>query len=343
MTTSEHEILEAVDLCAPDGRTLNPPARGWSREILHRANLAGRWGRTKRWDYWAIQADSVIVAITVADIDYLGLVTLDWIDPVSHHSGGRSVTIPLGRGIDLPDEPATGRLDFDSRKLGVSIVYGDESTELLAQWTEKRGTTGTLSATVAEPTGHESLNVVIPSSSTQFQFTSKHQARPALGSITAEGRTQEFGGHAGEAWGVLDVGRGRWPYQTRWNWGGGSGHAATGELVGLQIGGKWTDGTGFTENGVIVNGRLSKIGEDLTWDYDWDNPMNPWRVRNAEGTLDVTLAPDHDRHSNLNLGILMNEVHQVFGRWSGRVPDGAGSAHSIENMLGFAEEARARW
>ena len=343
MTTSEHEILEAVDLCAPDGRTLNPLAKGWSRQILHRANLAGRWGRTKRWDYWAIQADSIIVAITVADIDYLGLVTLDWIDPVSHHSGGRSVTIPLGRGIDLPDEPATGRLDFDSRNLGVSIVYGDDATELLAHWTEKRGNTGTLSATVAEPTGHESLNVVIPWSSTQFQFTSKHQARPAFGSISAEGRTQELGGPAGEAWGILDVGRGRWPYQTRWNWGGGSGYAATGELVGLQLGGKWTDGTGFTENGVIVNGRLSKIGEDLNWEYDWDNPMNPWRVRTAEGTLDVTLAPDHDRHSNLNLGILMNEVHQVFGRWSGCIPDGTGAALSIENMLGFAEEARARW
>lgn len=143
--------------------------------------------------------------------------------------------------------------------------------------------------------------------------------------------------------GILDVGRGRWPYQTRWNWGGGSGYAANGDLVGLQIGGKWTDGTGFTENGVIVNGRLSKIGEDLTWDCDWDKPMNPWRVRNAEGTLDLTLTPDHDRHSNLNLGILMNEVHQVFGRWSGSIPDGTRAALSIENMLGFAEEARARW
>jgi hypothetical protein len=39
----------------------------------------------------------------------------------------------------------------------------------------------------------------------------------------------------------------------------------------------------------------------------------------------------------------MNEVHQVFGHWSGRVPDGNHGSLSITSMLGFAEEARSRW
>lgn len=30
--------------------------------------------------------------------------------------------------------------------------------------------------------------------------------------------------------------------------------------VGVQFGAKWTEGTGFTENGFIVDGRLNKIG-----------------------------------------------------------------------------------
>lgn len=94
---------------------------------------------------------------------------------------------------------------------------------------------------------------------------------------------------------------------------------------------------------MIIDGRLIKIGEDLEWVYDWGNPLDPWQVRNADGTLDVTLAPVHDRHGNLNLGILMNEVHQVFGHWSGCVPDGTGSTLTIEGILGFAEEARSRW
>lgn len=51
MATHERELTEPVDLAAADGRSLNPAARGWSRRPLHRANLRGGWGRTKRWDY----------------------------------------------------------------------------------------------------------------------------------------------------------------------------------------------------------------------------------------------------------------------------------------------------
>jgi hypothetical protein len=156
-------------------------------------------------------------------------------------------------------------------------------------------------------------------------------------------RTVEFGGPDVEAWGILDVGRGRWPYRTRWNWGGGAGPSGDGRSVGLQFGGKWTERTGFTENGVLVDGRLTKIGAELRWDYSWHDPMDPWRVRSPDGDLDVTLIPVHDRHDRINLGVLKTEVHQVFGRWSGAVPDGAGGQVTVDRIQGFAEESRSRW
>ena len=35
------------------------------------------------------------------------------------------------------------------------------------------------------------------------------------------------------------------------------------QASGMQLGGKWTDGTGMTENALVVDGRLSKISEEL--------------------------------------------------------------------------------
>src|SRR5690606_6965711 len=143
--------------------------------------------------------------------------------------------------------------------------------------------------------------------------------------------------------GVLDVGRGRWPYRTRWNWGGGAGRATTGQVVGLQFGAKWTEGTGFTENGVIVDGQLTKIGDELDWEYSWDEPMRPWRVRHPDGSLDVTLTPRYDRHTRVDALVLRTEVHQVFGTWRGHLTTDAGDRVEVDGIVGFAEESRSRW
>ncbi len=85
---------------------------------------------------------------------------------------------------------------------------------------------------------------------------------------------------ASPAFGCLDYGRGVWPEHTVWNWGSASG-VQGGRTVGLNLGGQWTDGTGMTENGICVDGRLTKISEDLAFEYDRADMMKPWRVRTA--------------------------------------------------------------
>jgi hypothetical protein len=169
--------------------------------------------------------------------------------------------------------PGSAPLTFRSPHLGVEVTDDAGGTTLTARWRERDGTVGRLDARVALPEGHESVNVVIPWSDTRFQYTSKHQARPATGTLRLGDRASGPRRPGPGAWGVLDVGRGRWPYRTRWNWGSGAGRADDGRVVGLQVGGKWTQGTPSTENGVIVDGRVVKLGDELIWDYDWDAPL----------------------------------------------------------------------
>jgi hypothetical protein len=339
MTTSERELTEAVDLCTADGSALNPAARGWSRRPLHRANLHGRLGVNKRWDYWAILAGDLVVSSVYSDVDRFGLADVYWADLVTGESGGRAIVVGSGEGIELPEVPGTAPLVLDLR-----ITDDTIGTRLTATWTERDGRAGRLDVLVELPAGHESLNVVIPWSEERFNFTSKHQARPAAGTLVVGDRRFAIGGPDGaESWGVLDVGRGRWPAEIAWNWGGGAGRCGD-HVVGLQVGGKWTAGTGFTENGVIVDGRLTKLGSELVWAYDWDDPMRPWRVVDPGGQLDITLAPRFDKHSLADAGPdLRSETHQVFGTWSGRLLTDDGLALELTRLQGFAEEARQRW
>ncbi|MCU1370851.1 MAG: hypothetical protein JWO77_2045 [Ilumatobacteraceae bacterium] len=380
MATKEPEITEPVDLCLPGGKQLNPAAKGWSRQVLHTANLRGRWGRTKRWDYWAVLAGDWAIAVVYADVDYLGIAEVWWCHLPTGRAGGRAANVPGARGIALPDLPGTEPLRYEANKIEVAITDDADGTTIVAWWKEWGGRHSSLNARIDLPPGHQSLNVVIPWSDRQFQYTSKHQARPAHGTLEVGDHVVHFGASASsasgdaeveseieaaagdgsggvpprtdgppvtervdEAWGVLDVGRGRWPYETQWNWGSGAGRSAEGAVIGIQIGGRWTEGTGFTENGIIVDGVLTKIGDELIWEYDGDAPMQPWHVRHPDGSLDLVLAPVHDKHTQVRAVVLGTEVHQVFGTWSGHVTADAGIVHHLDGIRGFAEESRSRW
>lgn len=355
MTTHERELTEPVDLCLANSTKLDPEALGWSRRPLHRANLHGLFGRNKRWDYWAVLAGDLLVSWVYADIDHLGLADVWWCHVPSGATGGHAIVTDAA-DVTLPERPGTAPLHVEKGPFRLDVSDDDAGTHVVAHWADADGRPGRLDATVALPPGHESLNVVIPWDDETFNYTSKHQARPAVGHLQvgdrrwaigaagpAEGDDGEDGDEVAEAWGVLDVGRGRWPHRIHWNWGGGAGRV-DGHVVGLQVGAKWTEGSGFTENGVIIDGRLSKIGRELTWDYDWDEPMAPWRITDPEGQLEVVLHPTFDKHSRTDAGEELNsETHQVFGTFSGRVRTDDGLELAFDGLQGFAEEARQVW
>ena len=100
----------------------------------------------------------------------------------------------------------------------------------------------------------------------------------------------------------------------------------------------------MTENALCVDGRLHKIGADLTWDYDPDNWLRPWRVRDeTDGRVDVTFAPSFERRARTEAVVIATEVHQCFGTWSGTVSTDTGEVLALHDLRGFAEEARMRW
>jgi hypothetical protein len=341
MTTHENELTDPVDLCLPDGSAVNPDALGWSRRPLHRANLDGCFGTNKRWDYWAVLAGDLVISAVYSNIDHFGLADVYWADLVSGQTGGRGAIAPADE-VALPEQPGTAPLVAELRRLDLAITDDDQGTTLRATWIEADGRPARLDVFVELPAGHESLNVVIPWDDHRFNFTSKHQARPAVGELVVGDRRWAIAADGSDAWGVLDVGRGRWPSEITWNWGGGAGRVGD-HVVGLQVGAKWTEGSGFTENGLIVDGRLSKIGRELQWDYDWDDPMRPWHIVDPGGQLDAVLAPRFDKHS-LNGGDRFGSAtHQVFGTWSGRLRTDDGLDLTFDGLQGFAEEARQRW
>ena len=190
---------------------------------------------------------------------------------------------------------------------------------------------------MSRPAHHDCLAVVVPWSRNRFQYTVKDVALTAAGVVTIGGKDHAV---PETSWAVLDHGRGRWPYDVRWNWGAGSG-VSRGRRVGLQIGGKWTAGTGSTENGVIVDGHLYKIHDELTWEYDLADWRRSWRV--TGGGLDATLVPFFNKRSSNNLLVVSSRTDQCFGHWSGSYTTPHGGSIAFDGLVGWAEDVHNRW
>lgn len=336
MRITEREITAPVRFTNEAG-LLNRDAVGWTRTQLHdTSGIGGRkaWGRNKRWEYWSVIGPRFMVSLTVSSIDYLGSEEVWVFDRESGAELQQTALVPFGHGVTLPASLHGGRSHVKAGRLEIWIDPLDNATRLAFRTPEAEGE---LIAT--RPAGQEHMGVVVPWSDKRFQYTVKDVALPVTGAVVVRGEEHAIDAD-GPAWGVLDHGRGRWPYDVAWNWAAGSG-IVDGRRIGIQLGDKWTIGSGSTENCLFVDGRAHKISEELVWDYDTSDYLRPWRIRGE--LADLTFTPFHDKKSATNVGVIQAKTDQCFGHWAGWMATDEGEQVRVDGAVGFAEDVHNRW
>ncbi len=338
MQTPDDEIVAPVALCDARGE-LNAAARGWSRTPLHRCNLAGRFPRKKRWDYWCVLGKRFLFSATIAHIDYAGLAAIYFLEYATKRFAEQTSFRLLARQPIMPDSMG-GTIAYDVRGLSLRFEATNTSVRMRVHSSRFGGQPLHAELDIERAPDCESLNVVVPWNRRTFQFTSKQHCLPTSGNVEWGGETFAF--DRTSTYATLDYGRGIWPYRTAWNWASFSGKSGK-DLVGINMGAKWTDGTGANENGILLNGTLHKIFEDIRIDYSPGDFMKPWRMKTeASDTVDLTFVPFYEKATKANLVLLRSDTHQMFGYYSGAL-NVAGRAVRINDVLGMAEENVARW
>lgn len=333
----ERELKVPVLLCDERGN-LNPEAVGWSRVPLVRANLKGHWPRKKRWNFWNWISPEFVFSVTVSDIDFACFCAASLIDFATHENFS-AISLKPGGSVAMPEEVERSIFwESGSLKFAMQNDGGDIKVDFSCK--SMKGKPARADFVIRKPKGHETLNIVVPWSSERFQMNSKHNTLPVEGLVVIG--SKEYKMNPESCHGVQDFGRGMWPYHSFWNWGVATGRQGQ-DLIGVNMGAKWTTGTGSNENGICFNGRLYKIMEDLKWEYDPHNWMKPWRVRTTfSDMLDLTLTPFHPQKTSLSLGLLSTGGTCCFGRWNGTIKFDHRNIR-VENLIGWAEEFEHRW
>ena len=335
----EKEILEPINLCTPKGE-LNWACIGWARQPLFNCNLSGRPFRKKKWNYWYTTSEDCLFSATISNLDFAGMVFVYFLDFKTMRFIEKNITVPFGKGCDMPDN-AGQTVVFKGKDMDVSLISENGGTHIIVKSDNFNGVTMEADIFAESPQGNETMNVVIPWNDKTFQFTSKQAALPTRGTLRVGENSYTF--TPDKAFSGLDFGRGIWPRNVSWNWGTASG-TVDGRRIGLNLGARWTDGTGMTENAVYVDGRLTKISEDVSYEYDLKNIMEPWKIKTtATDDVELVFTPMYERVAATNFVIIKSDMHQMIGHFNGHITTDEGEKIEIVDLIGCAEEHNTKW
>lgn len=296
--------------------------------------------RIKRWDYYALFTPTHFFSFTISDIGYMGMVFAYVVDFANKYYHEESVSTLFGSGVSLPRNSSEGESNFDNGKVRIDFHALPEKRTISADWGGFDGKGLSAEIYLRQPKAHESMTIVIPIPDKRFYYNRKINCMPAEGWVKYGDERYEL--NPATCLGSLDWGRGVWAYDSFWVWASASGFLANGQTIGLNMGYGFGDSSAATENAFILDGKVHKLGL-VDFGYDPNNFRQPWAMKSPDGRLELTFSPFFERVAKTDFKLLRSEVHQMFGRYNGRLVTDHGEVIEIHDLTGFAEEHHAKW
>ncbi|WP_155981432.1 DUF2804 family protein [Nocardia sp. BMG111209] len=138
---------------------------------------------------------------------------------------------------------------------------------------------------------------------------------------------------------ILDEHKSTLPYRTTWTWGTFGTFAD-----GVPVGANFVDRPelpGQPEESGIWTADAAAPLTDVDFGWDAAAPLSPWRVRSADGRLDVTFTPEGRKTVDLQLGVLAMDYFQAYGTFAGSLDIGSRTLE-LTDVHGVCEQMRAR-
>jgi hypothetical protein len=345
----EREITKEQPLLDRQGRIIE---EGWARQPLWRYERKAVKGgplRIKEWEYWAIvnQAQGYALTATVSDLGYAALLALSYTDLKRREVAQTDAIaiMPLGKMGLAPSSSEESQVSWSNKELRIALFNKKDHVHLMVGCPSlvlPDGTVGLdFDVTFTRPSDAESLNIATSWEEQRkaFYLNEKANCYSVAGTVRRGMKEEQL--LLGEAWAVLDWGRGRWTYQNTWYWASLS-TVVENTVVGLNLGYGFSDRTPASENAIIYNHRIHKIGK-IRFDYQPDDLMHKWIITDEDGRLDLVFEPWVDRSSKFNLLVIKSVQHQLFGAFSGTLILDDGSTVTLDGAIGFAEKVFNRW
>ena len=287
----------------------------------------------KRWMYVAISADPLLVGVAIADLGYLCNGFAFVFDRAEARMiADRTALAPPFAG-DVNDTSGPGHLA--RFELGATRLRFERAAAADPYRLEVRMGDLEISAELFAGEAPPPISVVAPIPGGVLNTTEKRALLHARGSVRV-GDTR----HAFErGLGGYDYTHGLLARRTSWRWAFAQGHAKDGEPIAFNL----VEGfVGEPECALWANGELHPLAEGR-FTFDPENWRAPWKLRTADGALDLDFVPGGAHAEKKNFGVVASRFLQPMGVFRGTIAVPGRETIEIDDVLGVTEDQEILW
>ena len=384
----EREIKKKVLLLDGRGRLRRA---GYARQmqfIYNRDCVRSFPLRLKEWDFYQIQKGHLVLQMTIGHVSYMCSVSAALMDLDTGEKYESGIMRPLFVPQMETDPEGMSHLQYRQKDFSMSFLVkrdrrilrmrGGTGAKVLSEQGAAKGVSAEkerveIDLTLTNDPANEKMVIATPfAHPTQFYLNYKENYYMVAGKVCFGDREEDFTG----ATGLLDWGRGVWPYSHQWFWGSATarldesgrpvasmdGKDRPGERTaglpeedgvpfGLNIGWGFGDLSHATENMFFYRRKAYKIRGLKVKKPTRPEPKrkmegvelkDTWMLRDTAGKLSLEFTPFFDNYTARPFVVVETHCHQLFGTFRGYVITEEGRI-PIDGVNGFIEHAVNRW
>lgn len=304
--------------------------------------------RLKEWDFYQIQHGRYVVQLTLGHIAYAQNIAINLIDLEGEETYSASV-VKLFKGaksMTMPTDPSVdNEIHYTDTKKKVDLHYVTKGRirHLYGSMVNEKGVTFKVDVKLERLENHDAMVINTPFEDSLYHFYLNYK----IGNLRASGTFSmddlAFTFDPKVDFGLLDWGRGVWPFHEVWYWGQVNDYLADGRMINLNLGYGFGNLEAASENMMIIDGKAYKLGRlyienDVTLDY-----MADWIIKSDDGKIDLVMKTIYDRYSDNDFKVIFMKCHQVYGRYYGTITLDDGTVVELTGQQGFFERSHNKW
>jgi len=332
-----HEIKKKTKLLTTSGHLREPGYAKKMNFIYNRECVKGFPLKLKEWNFYQFIKDHYAIQLTLGHVSYMGQMAVGIIDLDTGKRWDFGTMKPLYvPKLDLnPEQPSVCEYKGDNCHLKFHVT--DTKRILSFKGQNEQYSTIEIKLVITNDMDNEKLVIATPfAKSTQFYLNYKENYYQVSGYAHFGSDSFDFDG----ATGLIDWGRGVWPYAHEWYWGNLTSHIDS-IPFGFNIGWGFGDTSRATENIYFYNKKGYKLGKLIT-EWEQNDLMKVQRIYDTDGTFDCTFTPLYNNHTQNKYVVVDTECDQVYGYFSGSIQTEDG-VKEFKDVLAFVEHAVNHW